>query len=39
MNPVLQFVLVMLGCGLAAWAVECAVDRIADWWRRRRRKV
>lgn len=37
MNPVLQFVLVMLGCGIVAWVIECALDGMADRWRRRRK--
>lgn len=40
MNEAGKLVLVIIGCGIAAYAIECGLDRLAAWWwRRRRRRV
>lgn len=38
MNPVLQFVLAMPGCGAVAYAIERGLDRVGEWWSRARDK-
>lgn len=38
MNDVAKLVLVILGCGVTAYAIECGLDAVAAWWSRRRRR-
>lgn len=37
MSGTAKLVLVIVGCGVTAYAIECWLDRIARWWWRRRR--